>query len=110
MTRYLKSAGKIAARSPHPKYKHATLVFKGGSLIAVGYNHDGLHSEQVALGKLWPSKRRGVTLVNVRLSKDDSSAYSLSRPCKKCQQYLKENQIGKVYFTGRDGLLKMEKF
>ncbi len=86
---------KIANKSPHYKNKHSTLVFKGGSLISTGYNHDGIHSEVNALDDLWGSKRAGTTIVNIMIQ-TRSGNFGVSRPCIKCLEYLKRNKVRKV--------------
>lgn len=85
---------RIASRSPHPLHKHATIVMKGGAILAIGYNHDGRHSEIVALSKLWPSKRIGCTIINIRIRR--SGNIGISTPCESCSKYLKINKIKRV--------------
>lgn len=93
MTKLLK---KIAARSDHDQFKHATLVLKGGAVISFGTNLGKRHSEVVALSKIWPNKRKGCRIVNVRIRRDGS--YGNSRPCNKCMKFLKENGIKTVSY------------
>jgi deoxycytidylate deaminase len=85
---------KIARRSPHHAQRHASVVVKGGAVLAVGYNHSGRHSEVVALSKLWPSKRKGTTMINLRLKK--SGVVGDSSPCEKCRAFLLKNGVVKV--------------
>lgn len=85
---------KIASRSPHHAQRHASVVVKGGAVLAVGYNHSGRHSEVVALSKLWPSKRKGTTIINLRLKR--SGLVGDSYPCTKCQAFLIKNGVIKV--------------
>lgn len=99
-------AKRIAACSPL-EFRHATLVFKGGALVSFGYNHSYRHSEENALNKLWPSKRRGCVIYNVRIRVDGS--LGISRPCKKCLVYLAKNGVSKVYYTTNDGRIVGEK-
>jgi hypothetical protein len=90
----------VAKKSPHPKNKHSTLVFRGGSLLNTGYNHDGIHSEVNALDDLWPSKRKGVTVVNLMIQ-TRSGNFGVSRPCQSCMIYLIKNGIKKIiWFDG----------
>lgn len=92
---------KIASRSPHPSHKHATLVMKGGALLAWGFNHDDLHSERVALSKLWPNKRAGTAVINIRVTR--SGSIGISWPCGSCLQFLVGNGVQKVTFVNRKG-------
>ncbi len=90
----------VAKKSPHYKNQHSTLVFRGGSLISSGYNHDDIHSEVVALGKLWPSKRKNTTVVNLMI-KTKSRNFGNSKPCSECDSFLKQNGVSKVvWFDG----------
>lgn len=89
-----KLARKIAARSPHPLHRHATIVIRGGAVISTGYNHDGIHAEIVALNKLWPSKRRGVTIVNIRITR--AGSIGNSAPCEACAERIKRDGVRKV--------------
>jgi pyrimidine deaminase RibD-like protein len=91
---------RLAKKSTHPVQKHGTLVFRGGALVATGYNHDGRHSEVVALSKLWPNYRPGCTVVNIRFK--PSGRIGNSSPCKKCAFFLKENGVRKVYVVQED--------
>ena len=89
-----------ANKSPHPKNKHSTLVFRGGSLVGTGYNHDGIHSEINALKDLWPSKRKGTIVVNLMIQ-TRSGNFGVSRPCMRCLSYLISNKVKKViWFDG----------
>lgn len=91
---------RVASKSPHPKNQHATLVFKGGALVAQGFNHDGIHAEVVALRKLWPSKRRGTVVVNYMI-RTRSGVPGNSRACEECLEFLRKNEVEKmIYFDG----------
>lgn len=85
---------RIASRSTHPMHKHATIVLKGGAVLATGYNHEGRHSEVVALSKLWPSKRRGTTIINLRIK--PSGEIGNSSPCPECLAFLRKNGVRKI--------------
>lgn len=95
----------VAKQSPHYKNRHSTLVFRGGSLISSGFNHDGIHSEVNALNDLWPSKRKNTTIVNLMI-KTRSGNFGVSRPCIACLNYLTINQVKKIIWF--DGLAFQE--
>lgn len=84
---------KTALKS-HREQRHATLVLKGGAILAVGYNTPERHSEVNALRKLWPSKRRGCSIINLRLTKGGRIADST--PCERCREFLRESGVRKV--------------
>lgn len=92
---------KAAYTSDHEQFRHATLVIRGGAVISIGANLGHRHSERVALGKLWPSKRRGCSIINIRVRRDGS--FGNSKPCEKCSIFLKENGVKKVSYTTANG-------
>lgn len=95
---------KLALVSPHPRFKHAALVLRGGALLAQGYNHDGRHAEVVALSKLWPSKRRGTTLLSLRMGPE---GLAMARPCAECARFLADAGVERVYFSNRAGEIEL---
>lgn len=98
----LRLARRVAAKSTH-RFQHSALVFRGGALVSFGYNHDGRHAEVVALSKLWPSNRDGVTLFSLRFLRDGS--LGLAKPCRACQTYLKKYGVGRVYYSETEGII-----
>jgi deoxycytidylate deaminase len=92
---------RLAKRSTHPLFQHAALVLKGGAVLAAGYNHEGIHAEAMALNKLWPSKRRGTTVISIRLNK--SGRFSSAKPCKACAALLLASGVSKVQYSDADG-------
>lgn len=102
----VKFLAKIAARSDYQN-RHVSLVLRGGALLASAYNYGGTHSEVRALKKLWPSKREGVTLINLRLT--FSGQVGLSKPCLACLSEMKAAGVSKVYYTNNSGDFIMER-
>lgn len=94
-------ARKIALLSPHPRYQHAAIVLRGGAVLSVGYNHDGRHAEVVALSKLWPSKRRGTTLLSIRVGLDGK--FTMAKPCYDCERFCTSNKVSRVFYSNRSG-------
>ena len=94
-----------ASKSNHKQHHHVVIVERGGAVVAVGYNHDETHAEVAALGKVWPNKRKGLRIWSFRLRRDGQ--LGMAKPCKKCQQFLRENGVKVVYYSGPDG--KMER-
>lgn len=92
------------ARAQHPFAFHAVVVMKGGATISKGFNWGERHAEKNALGKLWPSKRRGCTIYSIRVTK--GGKLSSAKPCPVCHEYLKENGIKTVYYSDSDGSIQ----
>lgn len=90
-------------RSTHPIHRHATIVLKGGAVVATGFNHGGQHSEVVALRKLWPSKRPGCTVINLRIK--PSGTIGNSSPCAECRAFLARNGVKKILVVKEEDML-----
>lgn len=103
----ISAAIKAASRSTHPQYWHSALLIRGGAVLASGWNHDGRHAEIVALGKLWPSKRVGATLVSLRVGRDGKLA--MAKPCPECAKVLREAGIMKIYYSDRNGNVVLDR-
>ena len=96
----LKKMIRVAKKSNH-QHRHCTLILKGGAPIAIGYNHDGVHSEINAIKKLWPDKRRGVTIINLRIT--GSGRIGISKPCEDCLKFLLSQYVSKIWYTDEHG-------
>lgn len=91
-----KLLSRIAKKSPK-RERHASIVMRGGAVLAHGFNHDGRHAEVAALSKLWPSERRGTTVISFRLT--PAGAEGIAFPCEKCQQFIRAAGVKKVVFS-----------
>jgi deoxycytidylate deaminase len=96
---------RLIKKSNHKQHKHAVLIYRGGALVATGYNHEDIHAEQVALGKLWPDHRVGTRVVSIRMRKNGE--LGMAKPCPKCEAMLREAGVKSVMFSNYDG--QMEK-
>jgi len=98
---------KTAMKSGHNNHKHATLLFRGGALMAAGANSNKKHSEHVALTKV---KHKGgaknMIAVNIRLTK--GGQIGMSKPCPTCEQELRDAGVRAVKYTGADGIFHTE--
>ena len=89
-----------AKKSTHHKNMHATLIFRGSALLAEGYNHDGLHSEEVAVNKIWPNKFHRTHAVNIMITRRAGKLGASSKPCISCMKLLKDAGVKKItYFS-----------
>lgn len=96
----IKRAKKLA-RTSNRHQNHVAMVFRGGALISMASNRDKRHAEVAALSKLWPNKRKGVTLISLRVGKDDR--FKNAEPCKACWAFIKSSGVKRVMWSGEDG-------
>lgn len=103
----MKRALKEAAKSDHASHKHATLLFRGGSLMAAGYNQGRKHAEIMALNKV---KHKGgaknMIAVNVRLTK--TGIIGIAKPCVNCAAALRLAGVATVVYTNKAGVFETE--
>jgi len=95
---------EISRKSPH-NFKHVAIVERAGKILAIGYNHDGIHAEESALKKLWPSERIGTRIISLRFTKTGKLANA--KPCCECQKLLLESGVKKVTYSTPEGDLKI---
>ena len=98
----VQAAIKQAIKEAKHKFAfHGVIVVKGGAIVATGSNHDDRHAEVVALSKLWPSKRKGTTVISVRVRK--TGTVGMAKPCQACEQFLRDNGVKKVVYSDACG-------
>lgn len=74
----------------------------------MGYNRSFLHSEVHALNQLWPNKRSGTTLINLRITR--GGHFGNARPCPTCWNHLILSGVNKViYYSGKDWVMERVK-
>ncbi len=91
---------KTAKLSPVKQFRHASILTKGGAILAVDYNGNFYHAEANVLKQLWPNKIKGTTMINIRITQ---TGVGMSRPCKNCWNLMKLMGVSKVIYTGRKG-------
>ncbi len=98
-----KAIKTLATRSNHSRFNHGAIVLKGGAIQSMGYNFNDTHAEVHALKKLWPSKRAGTTVFNLRFA---VNSISNSRPCDSCMDYMVQNSVKNIWFFENGELVK----
>lgn len=96
-------AKKLCACAKHKQHYHAAIVVKGGAVVSTAYNYNENHAEMNALKKLWPDKRRGVVVYSMRFTK--GGKWGIAKPCKRCEKFMKECGVKKVFYTDVNGEL-----
>lgn len=76
-------------------------MLKGGAIISIAHNGNELHAEVRALKKLWPSKRLGTVVINLRFTAGNK--IGCSKPCKDCYKYMQDVGVSKCIYTNSDG-------
>jgi deoxycytidylate deaminase len=100
-------AKKALRKSDHRSAFHGVVVYRGGSLLAVGYNRGSIHAEVQALSKLWPSERKGTKVISIRVGRNGKT--TIAKPCPKCEAYLREQGVKLVVYSDEDGLMRRMK-
>ena len=93
----IRIATRLAMKSDHQHFRHGAIVLKGGSIVATGYNKATEHAEVNALKKLDPRKRKGATIISVRVTKGGKLA--MAKPCPECEKYIKESGVKSVIWS-----------
>jgi cytidine deaminase len=101
----LRHAHKLFPKAQHMVHRHAAIVYRGSNIVAMGVNHDRVHAEVQALKKLWPSERRGTRVVSLRLTR--AGNLGLAKPCKACEDFMRENGVKVCVYSNSKG--EMEK-
>lgn len=95
---------KIAKKSTHKNYKHVSIILRGGAVLSVGYNHDKIHAERMALAKVWPNKVAGTHLISVRVTKNGMGN---ALPCNSCMAVIRIQGVKKITFSNSEGKLEV---
>jgi hypothetical protein len=95
------------AIGPDRHYKHVALVIKGGAIVAVGLNHTR-HAEVAALLSIYPSERRGVKVISLRVRTDGS--FAMSKPCPGCEKFMRIYGVKKVTWSDSNGVFHTERY
>lgn len=102
---HLNKAVAKALQSDHNQFKHATLIFKSGRLLASACNLGKRHAEARAISKVKNKDLLvGATMVNVRVNRENDLA--MSKPCENCKTLIREHKIKIVYYTTEEGNMK----
>lgn len=80
-------------------------MLRGGAIQSFGYNFNDTHAEVNALKKLWPSKRAGTTVFNLRFT---VNSLGCSRPCDSCMAFMARFSVKNIWFF-EDGELRKER-
>lgn len=105
-------ARKLAAKSQHKQHHHACIITKGGSIVAVGYNHKFMHAEMDAIRKVNTKffrthrVQKGLTLYSLRWRK--GGGFGNAKPCSACMAALSDHRysvVDAIYYTNDKGEL-----
>jgi deoxycytidylate deaminase len=96
-----KEARRIAKKSDHKWAHHVAILFRGGEIMAIGYNKGVMHAEEMALRKLQMAQGTAHTIRSIRIRRDGK--LGASRPCEDCLRQIRTHGIKYVYFSDYDG-------
>lgn len=97
----LTRAIRLARKSDHLDFRHATLLMRGGNIVASGFNKGHKHAEVMALERLWPNGAKGCDAVNIRLTR--AGRLAMAKPCAECQAHLRESGVRRVSYSTPEG-------
>jgi deoxycytidylate deaminase len=103
MKRWFKLALKHSKRSTHKKHKLGAVIVRSGSVLSAAANLGAWHrcSELRAIKKKYDYT--GATIVVAR------SNMGCSKPCEKCQVFIKNAGIKTMGYINTDGVFVMER-
>lgn len=97
----LNTIKKHAAKASHLFAFHVVFLTRGGSIMAIGYNHDRRHAEITAMQHMWKDQRPGLVCWSFRVT--HGGALAMAKPCPACQKALMESGIYRVRYTTDEG-------
>jgi cytidine deaminase len=103
----LRLAHKLFPKAQHTVHRHAVIVYRGSNIVSMGVNHDRGHAEVNALKKLWPSERKGTKVVSLRLTRGGN--LGLAKPCKACEEFMRENGVKLCMYSNAKGEMERMK-
>lgn len=112
MNRFEKIVSDLAKKS-RQKYKVGAVVLLKGKIISKGFNSRkshpllknvyGFFSMHAECNALLKADVKGDTVIVFRIKKD---GFGCSKPCRRCQRFIKDNGIEKVIYTNSVGVLE----
>jgi len=103
-----------ALRCKCSNYLHICVAFRGGKILAYGYNcccsstrrygHAGsVHAEIKMLEKIGKTKKNFDILV-IRINKSGTELLD-SQPCRRCENWIRNYPVNRIYFSTSDGTI-----
>lgn len=118
---YFKIAKRASKKSNHHTHHIGAVIVKGNRIVGIGYNqlkthpksyHDWgyLHAETKAI---LDTPKHLIKDSVIYLYRENKKGEALSKPCKYCEQMLKDYGVSTVYFTvakNEYGALELNEF
>ena len=105
---FFMEAYHVSKTSNHSKHTHGCVSVVRNSIVSKGANIGSLHAEVNSLRKcqhLKEASRVGLTVFVCRVNK--MGEFRDSRPCERCQKFMKRWGISKVFYTKNGGEIEM---
>lgn len=97
---FFSEALNLTKKSGHPKFQHGSIVVHRNSIVGRGANFGFTHAE---VSSIQNCNHRHITsrdrLVVFVCRVNSRGVFMNSRPCDRCQTYMRRKGIHKVYFT-----------
>ncbi len=104
MVSWLKFAMKLTNKSTHPRYRHASVIVRGGRVLSHAANtgRRTRHAELRSIDRA--ADLTGATLYSVR------DPGGCSRPCPRCERAIREAGIARVVYYDCGGNVVSEEY
>ncbi len=98
---------QLAFKSHHTRFRHGSIaVYRRSTIVGRGYNRDKVHAEVSAIKNIDKYHLYEHLVVYV-CRVNSQGGYMNSKPCSKCMSFMKDNGVGRVYFSDSSGFSKI---
>lgn len=105
--KFFHEASLCCFKSEHSKFQHGSVLVYRNSIIGRGSNTGKLHAEVASIkNKRSKRKDRSKLLVFV-VRLNVAGAYKMSKPCPRCQEYMRKTGVDEVFYSTDNGFEKM---
>jgi len=94
---FFEQAARECSKSHHSRHRHGSVSISGNRIIARGTNFSWVHAEVCALPKKVLTLHKDIVVYVVR--RNNRGELRNSRPCDRCEKYMRKNGVSRVYFS-----------
>ena len=105
---FFEEAARECSKSHHTRHHHGSVATSGNRIISRGSNFNHVHAEVSSLPKGILAAHKNIQVYVVR--SNNSGDLINSRPCDKCEKYMRKNGVSRVYFSSEKNEFDCIKF